>query len=70
MIHRCISPLNSLLSQKQLKTNHRGVKLGKHKYFGQVEYTPSNLFDTSKDVEKLYVCKVNILEQLWAKTNY
>jgi uncharacterized membrane-anchored protein YhcB (DUF1043 family) len=54
MIHRCISPLNSVLSQKQLKTNHREVELEKYKeylvsHFGQVAYTPKNLFDTSKN---------------------
>jgi hypothetical protein len=58
MIHRCISTFNSVLSQKQLKTNHSGIKLGKYKeyllsHFGQVAYTPRNLFETFKEVGKV-----------------
>jgi hypothetical protein len=68
LIHRCINPLNLVLSQKLLKSNHKGVKLGKYKeylvsHFGYVEYSPRNQFDTTKDFVLLRFTKTLI----WSK---
>jgi hypothetical protein len=32
-IHKCISPFNSVLSPKQLKTKHKEIKLGKYELY-------------------------------------